>query len=92
MHVITIMKMFLDDLCLWGGCVYQLCFSIVFLINDLLGGEDRFGNKQNTIQQFIPEKMNWRKIGTTLMVRSCHAVAVVKITNDNYNQYCVQKE
>ena len=66
--------------------------SLVFLLNDLLGGEDRFGNKQNTILQFIPENMNWKKIGTTLMVRSCHAVAVVKITNDNYNQYCVQKE
>lgn len=58
----------------------------------MIGGEDRFGNKQTSILKFNQKRMSWTKFGNTMMLRSCHAVAVVKITNDNYNDYCAQKE
>ena len=58
----------------------------------ITGGEDRFGNKQTSILKFNQKRMSWTKFGNTMMLRSCHAVAVVKITNDNYNDFCAQKE
>ena len=44
---------------------------------------------QNSILELETLTMTWTNVGNTLAVRSDPAVAVMKLTNRNYKDYCV---